>query len=131
MVVRFTALGRPTPKGGLAAKWYPNQKVGLFYPPRVKRAQKKVAEAALEEMRTSGYPVLGARVIVHAKYYIKPTSTGRLMGDVDKLDRLLFDAMTGVVFEDDELVVGGSHAKVECAAGEEERTEVSVSVWQG
>jgi Holliday junction resolvase RusA-like endonuclease len=129
MRVRFTVLGHPITKGDLNAKYFPKSgKVGLFWPARVKKYQKEVEAAARDEMQRSGYPIIGGRVTVHCTFHIKPTTTGRLRGDIDKLLRTVYDAMTGIVYEDDELVVGGGQTKVALREGEVEHTEVSVAV---
>ena len=129
MIVRFVVLSKPTPKGGLNARYFPKTgKVGLFYPTAVKRAQATFKAVAADEMRRSSYPLIGARCTVHLHFYVTPCKNGKLIGDIDKLCRLALDAMTGTVFEDDNLVVGLTSLKKPVGKGEVPRTEVSVSI---
>jgi Holliday junction resolvase RusA-like endonuclease len=134
MVVQFTSVGRPVPKGGLVAKTFPSGKTGLFYPPQVARAAKIIAAAAQSEMERSGYPIIEGRCICRLKFFLKPTKTGKLIGDLDKLARLVFDALTGVVWADDVWVqaltatkqpVETNHAGTEVGL---ERTEAYISL---
>lgn len=127
MVFKLTHLSKPVPKGGVIPK-ASGTKVWCHYPPHVKHAEKLLRAAAVEEMKRSGFPMLNCRCYAHLKFYVKPTSTGRLRGDLDKLVRLVYDALTGVVFTDDEDFVGTVASKHSVEPNGEERTEISISV---
>ena len=135
MVISFVSLGKPQTKGGLNAKYHPaSGKTALWYPPQVARAAKVIADEAAKTMKEKGYPVIEGRCVCRLKFFLKPTKTGRLIGDLDKLARLVFDALTGVVWADDGWVqtltaskepVETNYAGIEMGL---ERTEVYVSL---
>lgn len=135
MNIRFIHLGRPVPKGGLNAKYYPKSgKTALWYPTRVKQAERALAASGRQAMQEASWPILDARCRVFLRFYMKPTKTGKLHADLDKLVRLAFDALTGVCWSDDSWIqsVTASKHPVECSyTGAEiglERTEVDVCV---
>ena len=135
MVIQFVSLGKPQTKGGLNAKYHPSSgKTALWYPPQVKKAEAVIASEAGQEMQRSGYPVIEGRCICRVRFFLKPTKTGKLIGDLDKLTRLVFDALTKVVWADDSWVQGlvaSKHPVETNHAGTEvglERTEVYVSL---
>lgn len=129
MTLQLTVIGHPVPKGGLNAKAYPSGKVALFYPPQVKAWEKVVREEAAREMARQGFPVFDARMNVSARFYLDETkTTGRVVGDLDKLLRGVFDALTGPVWVDDDAVVGVEATKMPTRPGELERVELSISI---
>lgn len=127
MIVKFVVEGRPKTKGDLLP-CRKGDKVWCRWPDGVKAWERVLREAARKEMEASGFPLINARCVVHHRFYIKPTKTGRLRGDIDKLERMVLDALTGVVYEDDELVVASVSMKCDVEENGVERTEVSVSI---
>jgi len=125
----LTVVGHPVPKGGLRAVAYRSGKVGLFYPPQVREWEALVREAARAAMEWNGLPVFGAKLNVSCRFHINETkSSGRCIGDLDKLVRGVFDAMTGPVYTDDDMIVGLLATKQPTRPGELERVEIAVSI---
>ena len=126
MVVQLVVEGHPVPQGTLVR----NPHGGLYYPKPLKVWRKAIAVEAQRAMR--GLPMIRARCTASARFYITPTkggkSPGRLRGDLDKLVRAVFDAVTGVIIEDDELVVGLIASKVPVEAGHVERVDFSFAI---
>jgi Holliday junction resolvase RusA-like endonuclease len=109
-------------------------------------AQQAVALAALAARTAAGSGISDGPVTVNRRYYFARGKghygTGRNAGllkdsaplypvtkaDIDKLDRLVFDALTGTIIRDDKLVVGGEHSKHFAEGDDPPRTEVEVSV---
>ena len=82
--------------------------------------RKTIAFYAGYEMKVSGLTMQpkGVPIVVHADFFVrrgkklKPHATGlRDGGDLDKLLRALFDALTGIVYVDDSQVVRVSASK--------------------
>ncbi len=126
MTLRFTVVGEPRPKGSLSHGRHGR----AYWPKRVMDWQNLVAHEARLAMAKCGFPLMEAPVSVTATFYVVPTkggkSPGRLRGDLDKLERAIFDAMTGVVYRDDEQVYWGHPKKVAVEPGRLPRAEISV-----
>lgn len=128
MKLELVVEGRPVPKGSLRRG---RGGRGLFFPPAVRAWEEQVKRACALEMKRSGYPLLTSRCKVSLAFYMAPTkggkSPGRLRGDLDKLIRTILDAMTGVVYTDDELVSSLGAIKLAVEPGYVERVEISVA----
>ncbi len=126
MVVQVVAEGHPVPQGTLVRSPHG----GLYYPKSMKAWRAIVAATALREMR--GLPLIRSRCHANLRFYITPTkggkNPGRLRGDLDKLVRAIFDAVKGIVIEDDELVVGFSARKDAVELGHVERVDFSFNI---
>jgi crossover junction endodeoxyribonuclease RusA len=120
--------GRPIPKGSLRR----GRGRSLYFPRQVTEWERAVRVACADEMRRSGLPVIGGRCRVGVRFYVTPTKGGKrpgtLIGDLDKLVRGVLDAMNGVVYEDDVLVVGLLATKQPPEKGHVERAEISVAL---
>jgi Holliday junction resolvase RusA-like endonuclease len=125
MVVEVVVLGRAVPKGSLRRGCGGR---GLFFPRGVMEWERTVRVACANEMRRSSYPLIDARCRVSLRFYLAPTKAGRLIGDLDKLVRCVLDAMTGVVYRDDELVVGLLASKCPVEPGALERVEIAAMI---
>jgi Holliday junction resolvase RusA-like endonuclease len=108
-------------------------------------AQQGLAKAALAARVEAEVGIIDGPVRVERRYYfVRPKShygTGKNAGllkdsapllpitaaDLDKLDRLVFDALTGTVIRDDKLVCAGEPLKFYAEGDEPPRTEVEVS----
>jgi Holliday junction resolvase RusA-like endonuclease len=128
MKLEVVVEGRPVPKGSLMR----GKGRALYYPPQVRVWEQKVRTACVDEMRRSGLPLVGARCRVSLRFFVTPTKGGKrpgtLIGDVDKLARCVMDAMNGVAYEDDVLVVGLLATKQPPEKGHVERVEISVAL---
>lgn len=109
--------------------------------------QQDLARAALVARMEAHKPLWDGPVRVVCRYYFRRPKghygtgrnagllkdsaprfpTSRSTGDIDKLDRLVFDALSGTILEDDKLVCGGEHSKHYAEGDEAPRTEVEVS----
>lgn len=112
LVISFAVEGRPATKGS----WRPivrNGKARLI--PQLKRSkpwQDAVAWGARAQMR--GRPPTDADVEVTIAFVFKrpkKTKLRRPRGDLDKLARAAFDAMSQIVYADDDAVVSSSLTK--------------------
>jgi len=128
MVVRVVVEGHPVPQGTLVRSPHG----GLYYPKAVKLWRASIAAQAKREMR--GLPLIGAKCTASLRFYVTPTkggkNPGRLRGDLDKLVRAVFDAVKGIVIEDDELVVGFNAWKHPVEPGCVERVDFAFSIYQ-
>lgn len=124
MTLVVVAEGRPVPKGSLRR----GRGRSLYFPPNVREWENKVRAAAVRAMRDAGAPLIEARCRVNARFYLAPTKNGRLRADLDKLVRGVLDAMTGVVYNDDEQVVGLLATKLAVEPKGIERAELSITV---
>lgn len=113
--------------------------------PAQKASQEEVARCALAARVAADVGLWDGPALVERRYYFTrpvghygtgrnagilrdsapayPLTTG---GDIDKLDRLLFDALTGTVLRDDKQIVGGSEAKLYAEGDEPPRMEITV-----
>jgi Holliday junction resolvase RusA-like endonuclease len=100
--------------------------------PKLKAWRSRVAMAALEAMRESGFGFIGEGPIrLDAAFYFTPPKSKRNVGkykdtrgDWDKYSRALSDAMTGTVYRDDSQI---AVAFIEKLYGEIARTEVIIT----
>jgi len=126
MMVQVVVEGHPVPQGTLVRSPHG----GLYYPRALKLWREQVAAQARIEMR--GLPLIKSRCHANLRFYITPTkggkAPGRLRGDLDKLVRSIFDAVKGIVIEDDELVVGFSARKDAVEPGHVERVDFSFNI---
>ena len=90
-----------------------------------------VGREAARAMKGAGFPLMLGRVAIGLRFYITPTkggkAPGRLRGDVDKLARAALDALTGVVYADDEQVTTLLAGKYAVERGSVERVEITVA----
>jgi Holliday junction resolvase RusA-like endonuclease len=128
MKLEVVVEGKPVPKGSLRR----SRNGGLYFPPQVREWEDRVRRACVKAMRENGFPVVGGRCRVSSRFYLTPTkggkNPGRLRADLDKLVRGVLDAMNGVVFEDDELVVGLIASKLPVEPNGVERADICVSL---
>ncbi|SRR6266446_6995686 len=126
MVVKVVVEGHPVPQGTLVRSPHG----GLYYPKKMKEWRNVIAAAATREMR--GMPIISSRCRANLRFYVTPTkggkAPGRLRGDLDKLVRAVFDAVKGIVIEDDELIVGFSATKEPVEPGHVERVDFAFNV---
>lgn len=136
MTVRFTAYGTPAPKGSMKSFWRP----GMVRPvvthdnARTRPWAAVVSDAAAQASPSVAFP-RGVPVQVQLAFALpRPTSEPKRRAtapvrkpDLDKLTRLVLDACTGLVWQDDSQVVEviARKAFVE-APGGQPRVEVSV-----
>lgn len=114
--MRFAVAGTAKPQGQLVR----SPSGGLYNPKSVKQWRDDVKAIAVQSM--AGKPKMGGPVHVELTFFIRRPKShmntkggllssaplmpiGRNSGDVDKLARAAFDAMTEVVFNDDSQVV--------------------------
>ena len=120
-------VGHPRPKGTLVR----GRGRALYYPHEVKAWEAEVRREAARDMKAAGFPLMLGRVAVGLRFYITPTkggkAPGRLRGDVDKLSRAVLDALTGVVYADDEQVVTLLAGKYPVEANGLERVEATIA----
>lgn len=128
MKLEVVVEGRPIPKGSLRR----GRGRALYFPPQVVAWERSVRIACASEMRRAGLPIVGGKCRVGVRFYVAPTKGGKrpgtLIGDIDKLARCVLDALTGVVYEDDVLVVGLLATKQPVEKGHVERTEIVVAL---
>lgn len=113
-MISFTVLGRPATKGSFRAFIHKGRVVVIHDNPRCKAWQKEVAKAAKQAIVGSAAPYT-CTIGVRATFTIeRPKKTKRTQpqGDLDKLLRVVFDAMTGVVYGDDDQVIRVEARKV-------------------
>lgn len=125
LVVRIRTVGVPAPKG--SKKAFPNPKnpqrpiVVDDNPKSLKAWHAAVAQAARDAMAELGHPpVMEGPIAVRAVFYLPtPKSLSprwrwlpTTKPDLDKLERATWDAMTGIVYRDDALIVDGSRRKL-------------------
>lgn len=129
MKLELVVEGRPVPKGSLRQG---RGGRGLYFPGPVRAWEDKVRKACAREMRHNGFPKIGGKCWVNARFYVQPTkggkNPGRMIGDLDKLVRCVLDAMNDVVYVDDELVVGIMASKVPVEPGHVERADIAVTL---
>lgn len=106
----FFIVGHPRPKGS----WTPvRTKAG---PIKFRHASNKTADWCKNAATQVGYlwkgPLLDGPIVANLEFFIprlktvvRRFPTGRREGDGDKLDRAIWDAMTGIVYVDDSQVV--------------------------
>lgn len=112
-MISFTVHGKPATKGSFRAFVHRARVVVIHDNPRCKAWQKEVARAAKTAM--AGMNPATCTVGVRLTFTIEqPKKTKRTQppGDLDKLVRVVFDAMTGVVYEDDDQVIRVEARKV-------------------
>lgn len=128
MDVVVVAEGHPVPQGTLVRSPHG----GLYYPKPLKEWRQNIAKRARLEM--VGKPLITSRCTASLRFYLTPTkggkSPGRLRGDLDKLVRAVFDAVKGIVIEDDELIIGFSARKYSVEPGHVERVDFSFSIYE-
>ena len=108
-------------------------------------AQHTVMRQAIVAREQSGVGVWDGPVLVDRRFYFtRPAGhfgTGRnakllkekapafpvTAADIDKLDRLLFDGLTGTLLKDDKQIVGGHHSKLYADGDDPPRIEVTVT----
>ena len=108
-------------------------------------AQRDLALAAMEARTCAGWGVLDGPVALEISYFFARNKghygTGRNAGllkdsapahpvtaaDVDKLERLVLDSLTGTLLRDDKLVVRCTHAKCYAEGDDPPRIEVAVT----
>lgn len=129
--VYFTVLGTPAPQGSKVRTQYGMREDN----PRTKPWRQAVAAEALGAMHDA---LLTGPVIVHADLYFQRPKAHYLTGglrenapvwhttkpDMDKLQRALGDAMTGIVFRDDSQICQWHVRKM---YGEPARAEIMVN----
>jgi Holliday junction resolvase RusA-like endonuclease len=135
-MISFTVFGTPIPQGSTKAfipkGW--TRAVITTDNKKLKPWRQQVSQAAMAaladaqgEMIPRGSPV---QVVVHF-FFAKPKSAKKATmekttkPDLDKLERALYDSLTGILFEDDSQIVLSCAQK---AFGLPERTEIRVSV---
>ena len=149
MKIEFTALGTPQTQGSKKAFSWIDKKSGKARASMVESAGNKlkswrsaVSDAARDAM--AGHPMIGGPArVAYGFFFLRPKShyrTGKnshllksgadswpvTKPDLDKLIRAVNDAMSGVVYRDDKLIVSMEPCKLWCAPGEPERVEVVV-----
>lgn len=111
-----TIPGPPVPKGSLRRSGR-----SLFWPPRVRQAQALATKHLQREARRTRWRCTAAPVAVTVAFCRTPSRRG----DLDKLCRLLLDAATGVVYQDDAQVVAINAVIVTVEDTPDEHTRVS------
>lgn len=131
MTVTFQVQGRPQPQGSTRA-FMPK---GFKHPiittdnTKLKPWRQDVASQAMLAM-ANREPFCGAVAVIAKFYFLKPKSAKASIvhkitkPDIDKLERGIFDSLTGICFVDDSQVVSSSATKEFCASNE--RVEVEV-----
>lgn len=136
-MISYTIFGKPQPQGSARAFVPKGWKRAIITSanPNLKQWRQQATSAAMEAMQEASMlePVdRSVAIAIQADFYFdKPASTKRSVvdkvtkPDIDKLQRGLFDSMTGVVFVDDSQIV-----RVACTKnfGSPERVEVSVKL---
>ncbi len=107
LIVECFVPGHPRPKGSM------ERRGGRMVQssPESGTWQRRVAAAVRDDMVRRGTPMapVGAPVAVTLAY-VMPDTGG--LGDIDKLERNILDAMTGVVYVDDVQVMAVEHVRV-------------------
>lgn len=109
----FFVPGKPATKGSFRAFVVRGRVVVIHDNPRCKAWQKDVAKAAKVAM--AGEQPHACTMAVRLVFTIeqpKKTIRTQPQGDIDKLTRAVFDAMTGVVYGDDDQVIRVEARKV-------------------
>lgn len=127
MPLTFTVVGIPQAQGSARA-FMPK---GGRFPvvtssnPKLRGWRHLVADAAGRAVADAGVAVMDGPVRVVAEFYLpRPKSLGKKPAphvkspDLDKLQRSVGDAMSGVVFRDDSQIVGWKVSKFYAAVGE-------------
>jgi Holliday junction resolvase RusA-like endonuclease len=114
--------------------------------PRQEGAQQSLAQLALAARIEAGVGLWDGPVTVTRRYFFPRNKghygSGKNAGvlkdsapalpvtaaDIDKLDRLVFDALTGTVIRDDKQICAGGHSKHYAEGDDPPRTEVEISV---
>lgn len=116
----ITVLGRPRPQGSLKVIPFQGRHIAVHASSKMKAWREHIEE---EVRRVWTGPPLDGPVSID-RYFIMqapqnrpgPTKPNRdlpaVTPDIDKLDRALLDALTGVCFTDDARVVGGEYWEV-------------------
>jgi len=133
-MLTFTVFGHPEPQGSTKAfipkGW--NRAIITSDNKKTKPWRQEIAGAALSAMQSQGVTMLEREHPVHVRvefYFAKPKSTKKSViakvtkPDGDKLERSVWDALTGIAFEDDSQVVEWSGGKY---FGTPERVEITV-----
>lgn len=114
MKIKFTVLGTPVPQGSKRAFFIKKLKRAVITEDnkRVKPWRADVKAAAALAMSSAGAPVTQGPVEVQVRFlFDRPKSLKKSVRykvtkpDIEKLERALNDALTGVVFQDDSQVV--------------------------
>ena len=129
MSLKFTVYGKPAPQGSLRAFMRP----GMAHP--VLTSDNRATMPWRQEIAYSALAVHAVKFdrsvplsIVMAFFFAKPKSARKRQAhtvkpDCDKLVRCVFDALTGIVFEDDAQIVIHSARKL---YGLPERVEIEI-----
>ncbi len=130
----FRVLGVPAPQGSLRGYIRGGHVALTSDNARLRPWRDSVAWAALEAMRDAGLPLFDEPVEVQVLFYLpRPKAAPKRVAypakkpDLDKLLRGCLDAMTGVVFRDDALVVSLWALKVFAGAGDQPGARVQVT----
>lgn len=139
----FQVHGDPAPQG---SKRHVGRGVMVESSKRVKPWRADVREACLSAVERTGWEIPPAGVGLHVRvlfWFPRPAShwlkSGNLKagapkypfskGDIDKLLRSTYDAMTGIVFLDDRYIVD-AHANKEYLARPDQPGVTNISVWR-
>lgn len=138
-MIAFRVYGEPIPQGSMKALMLKGMKFPIVVSDNtaLKGWRKKVGAAAKEAMRVAEASLLSTEIPVAVRLeflFKRPPSTDRqfptVRPDIDKLERAILDALTGIVWTDDSQVVSVTKSKL---YGEFEQAAVFVNkagVWE-
>lgn len=133
MLIRFTVQGKPQPQGSTRA-FMPK---GARFPiitsdnTKLKPWRQDIASQALIAMHESGCSMNDGPIHVECSFFfLKPKSTKKSITykitkpDIDKLQRAIYDGITGICIRDDSQIVSNVNTKSFCE--DNERVEVEI-----
>ena len=118
--VAFTVAGNPRPKERARVVVRSHGKAHAYTPQRTRTWQAEVAWAA--KMAMDGRPPLQGTLAVEVWFY----RATRHRADADNLEKSTYDAMNGIVYEDDDQLVDGHwHKRLD-----RDNPRLEVRVWE-
>lgn len=131
-MIEFFVPGEPIPQGSLKAFMVNGQARVVPDNKRTEPWRKSVARAAAGLFQLSEGPAAVELEFVMPRTKSMPKSFTRahtVRPDVDKLERAILDALTGVVWKDDSQVVSLRAGKRYARVGEEPGARICVTPW--
>ena len=143
-MIDFTVWGTPAPKGSKSAfalkrGGVPTGRVVVTEQGSAKKTEWKArVRAVVQEIAAGGAEPLGGPLAITLRFYLpRPKSAPKRrrtwpdrMPDIDKLIRLILDAMNGALIEDDARIVQLSAMKDYAEATNDPRPRAEVLVWR-